>query len=87
MEKLHFPKSLGHDPYPSICTVQISQASPLFFFFLKGPDFVVISKSGLVQEFSRLSEGHWLLVHPFLVQPLFDHFKRNVFVVKLPNTD
>lgn len=83
MEKLRFPKSLGHDPYPSICTVQISQASPLFFFFL----IVVISKSGLVQEFSRLSEGHWLLVHPFLVQPLFDHFKRNVFVVKLPNTD
>lgn len=55
MEKLRFPKSLGHDPYPSICTVQISQASRLFFFFLKGPDFVVISKSGLEQEFSRLS--------------------------------
>lgn len=59
----------------------MSQASPLFFFFLKGPDFVVISKSGLEQEFSRLSEGHWLL------QPLFDHFKRNVFVVKVTNTD
>lgn len=55
MEKLCFPKSLGHDLNPSIGTVQKSQASPLFFFFLKGPDFVVISKSGLEQEFSRLS--------------------------------